>query len=135
MACLKSFLNSGKISFGIVICAESTEVLCSFLVIGFDLLESVAEADRVHPLLTRAIASEHLLLQAIVVWVIWLTADTVELVGIIEVIILWRQDVQGVLRTYDVYTFSRAINELVRMYLETGRVRPLQECQFNCINL
>ena len=77
----------------IVICAESAEVLCSFLVIGFDLLESVAEADRVYPLLTRPIASEHLLLQTIVVWVIWLTADTVELVRIIEVIILWRQDV------------------------------------------
>jgi len=88
-----------------------------------------------HPLLTRPIASEHLLLQAIVVRVIWLTTDTVELVRVIEVIIFWRQDVQAILRSYDVYTFSRAINLLVRMYLESRRVGSLQERQFNCIDL
>ena len=94
----------------IVICAESAEVFCSFLVISLYLFESVTEANRMHPLLTRPIASEHLLLQAIVVRVIWLTTDTVELVRVIEVIIFWRQDVQAILRSYDVYTFSRAIN-------------------------
>lgn len=95
-----------------------------------------------HPLLTWALALEHLLRRVVIVFVVRLTTDAVELVAgntAVNVLIALMQHkawVVPILWRNEINTFSWPIHIFVRVNFEVfRRVRPSAECQLHRVDL